>query len=162
MERERSAWENALNELVAQTKACEHTYGTLIQSDRYPTWQTYFKKRHFEERDFDKILADEYYAVNENKVVPDIRTETPIFEPLEKQLLEKNLSDREVIVLITANEEALVLQYQNLLAFDKLPKTTSALLQSQAEDLNSTIQSLRMDYNTKYRTGPTETQPRTL
>ncbi|MUH35588.1 hypothetical protein D9O36_07035 [Zobellia amurskyensis] len=158
MERERTAWENALNELVAETHACERTYGTLIQSDRYPTWLAYFKKRHFEEVDFEKILTNEYHAVTERKVARPAEVDKPIFESLETQLLEKNLSDKEVNVLITAKEQALVLQYQNLLAFGSLPKTTSALLQSQAEDLNSTLQSLRMDYNTKYKTGPIKSQ----
>ncbi|CAM4146815.1 hypothetical protein [Zobellia nedashkovskayae] len=158
MERERTAWENALNELIAQAHACERTYGTLIQSDRYPTWQAYFKKRHFEEKDFEKILADEYHAITQNEIPNSIQTDTPIFESVEKQLLEKNLSDREVNVLLTANEQDLVLHYQNLLAFNNLPKTTSALLQSQAEDLNNTIQSLKMEYNTKYKTGTIKTQ----
>ncbi|WP_289061015.1 hypothetical protein [uncultured Zobellia sp.] len=158
MERERTAWENALSELVAETHACQRMYGTLVQSDRYPTWLSYFKKRHFEEVDFEKILTDEYYAVTERKIARMAHIEHSIFESLENQLLEKNLSDKEINLLITSKEEALILKYQNLLAFGSLPKTTNALLQSQAEDLNSTLQNLRMDYNTKYKSGPIKSQ----
>ncbi|CAM3573846.1 hypothetical protein [Zobellia roscoffensis] len=157
MEKERSTWKNALHELITEMVAAEKVYGTLIQSDRYPTYQTYFKKRHFEQGDFTKILTDEYHAVTERKLIDPFTTDQPIFKPMERQLLEENLTDAQVNVLVTDKEQTLVLQYQNILAFSGMPKTTNALLQSQAEDINSTLQKLRMDYNTKYKTGPVKT-----
>ncbi|SIS42754.1 hypothetical protein SAMN05421766_101886 [Zobellia uliginosa] len=157
MEKERSTWENALHELVAETVAAERAYGSLIRSDRYPSYHAYFKKRHFEQRDFAKILTDEYHSVTERKMVAPFTGESPIFTPLEKQVLEDHLSDAQINVLITDREEALVLGYQKLLSLNGVPKTTKALLQSQAENLNSTLQKLRMDYNTIYRTGPIKT-----
>ncbi|WP_276165333.1 hypothetical protein [Zobellia alginiliquefaciens] len=157
MKKERSTWKNELHRLITEMVAAEKVYGTLIQSDRYPTYQAYFKKRHFEQGDFTKILTDEYRAVTERKIIEPFTTDQPIFAPLERQHLEENLTEAQINVLITDKEQALVLLYQSLLAFSGMPKTTNALLQSQAEDMNSTVQKLQMDYNTKYKSGPLKT-----
>lgn len=142
-----SEFELLINELWASEKA----FATLVQSDRYPQKQPYFKKRLFQHHHFTPILLDEFYAVQGRKPSETEFTTSPIFRDMEKRLLEENMADLELDTFLIEKEQALIGVYQSVLANRALPMTTKALLQSQAEVLNGYQQERLLDYRILHR-----------
>ena len=134
--------------------ASEKTYGTLVQSDRYPKKRTYFQKRHLQQQHSAHILADEFFIITGKKPIDPEKSDTSIFNSLESKLLENTLTEKEVDVLIMEKEQDLIVLYQRVLAHKALPGTTDAILQSQAEELNGFLNGLRIDYRINLRTEP--------
>ena len=97
---------------------------------------------------------EEYYVLTGAKPTSSEVENESIFKPIERKFLEETLTDREIDELIYDKERDLLLVYQSVLANPDLPGTTNAILQSQAEELNSLTQGLLLDYRIAYDAEP--------
>lgn len=148
-------WDVKLERLIAEIIDSEKIYGTLVQSDRYPRQRPLFKRRHFKQQHNSHILTDEFHTIIGRDLTKPQTLPEPIFKSMQTTLLEKNLTDSEVAILIIAKEQALLRLYQDVLTYPELPNTTNAIVQAQAEDLNNTLQGLRLDHRINSRTDAT-------
>lgn len=136
--------------LLSELTISEKAYATFVQADIYPHKRPYFLKNHFQRAAFTRVLLDEFETLGHRTTTKTNKGANAIFEPLERQVLEGNLSDSELDTLVINREQELLILYQDLLACD-LPNVTSAILQSQAEQLNNSLQALKTDLRIKTR-----------
>ncbi|WP_339709173.1 hypothetical protein [uncultured Kriegella sp.] len=146
MKKNSERWEDRAENLLAEIRAAKKAYSVFVTSDRYPHKQHFFKKQYFRLKAFVSILEDEMETVNGSN-----RLENPndqhIFEKMEFQILEGNLTDVEVDTLIVQKEQELLILYQEVLGL-YIPDVTKAILQSQAEELNNDLQKSKADLRT--------------
>ena len=142
-------WPIDLENLIIEIMVAEKVYGTIIQADRHPHKSPYFKKRHFKLQRFAHNLSEEFYILEGRKPSVSEKANLAIFNS--RNFLEDKMTDRELDFLIMEKEQALSVQYQKVLAYNSLPATTNAILQSQAEELNNLIQELLLDYKINLR-----------
>lgn len=143
-----------LENLVKELMASEKVYGTLAQSDRYPKKRPYFQKRRVKQQRFAQISNDEFFVIKGQNPVEPEKSDTSIFNSLERKLSGDTLTEKEVDLLIMEKEQDLIVLYQRVLAHKGLPGTTEALLQSQVEELNGSLYGLRLDYHINSITKP--------
>ncbi|HZJ18852.1 MAG TPA: hypothetical protein VFD35_00680 [Pricia sp.] len=151
MVRTENAWDVQLENLLTEIRASEKAYGTLVQSDRYPRFRPFFKKRYFRQQHSRMILDEEFEVIKGRSAKETGPKSNLIFSSLENRLLEDKMTDREIDALIIRSEEELLLKYQQVLSHPELPNVTDALLQSQAEEGNNLLQGLRTDYQINLR-----------
>lgn len=151
MVRTENAWDVQLENLLTEIRASEKAYGTLVQSDRYPRFRPFFKKRYFKQQHSRMILDEEFEVIKGRKAKENGPKSNLIFSSMENRLLEDKMTDREIDAIIIRSEEELLLKYQQVLSHAELPNVTDALLQSQAEEGNNMLQGLRTDYKINLR-----------
>lgn len=142
-------WRSDIDNLLAEIKAAEHVYGTLVAADVHPNKRPYFKKRHFTLAQDGKVLKEEFNTITGGKFPRSDRYKERIFEPLETMILEQPLNNGEVDALIVQKEQELVQLYQKVLARPIHSEVTVAILQSQAEELNNLLLGLKIDLQVK-------------
>jgi len=142
-------WLPNIETLLAELKAAEETYGTLVTADVYPHKRPYFKRRHFKMAYNALVLEDELDTITGGRYTrPDIAKDS-IFESMGTTILEKSMSNDEVDVLIFHKERELVQSYQKVLIYQNLPGVTISILQSQTEELNDLLLGLIIDLQVK-------------
>lgn len=150
MERnENTNWISGIDHLLAEIRTAEYAYGTLVTADVYPSRRPYFKKRHFQLAQHGKVLEEELNTITGGKFPTSDRGKARIFEPLETTILEQPLDRDEVDALLVQKEQELVQLYQEVLSRPIHSTVTSAILQSQAEELNNLLLGLRIDLQVK-------------
>lgn len=146
MKKNSERWEDSAENLLAEIQAAKKAYSVFVTSDRYPHKQHFFKKQYFRLKAFARVLEDEMKTVNgTNKL--ERRNDDHIFEKMEFQILEGNLTDVEVDTLIAQKEQELLILYQEVLSL-YIPGVTKAILQAQAEELNNDLQRSKADLRT--------------
>ncbi|HET8736351.1 MAG TPA: hypothetical protein VFM69_07115 [Pricia sp.] len=137
-------WEPKADILLSELKASKEAYATCIQADIYPQKRPYFEKIYEQRAVFYTILREEFNLLWHKEKDGSMTLPDPIFEPMERRILEEKLTDRELDLLIVQKEQKLLDLYQKLLIYD-WPNVTKAFLQSQAEQLNDEIYALQLD-----------------
>ncbi len=143
-------WKLAAKSLLFELEASKKAYASFIQADIFPHKRPYFEKSYRERSTFGDRLHYEFNVVAYESHSPSIRTNEPIFGPMELNVLEGNLTNGVLDKLIVQKEEELLALYQKLVSYD-LPNITVALLQSQAETLNNNLLALKLDLRINIR-----------
>lgn len=138
-------WVTSIENLLVEVKDAEKAYGTLVTADVYPHKHPYFKKRHFKMAYNAMVLEDELDTITEGQYSKPDTTKGSIFAPMETMILEKSMSNDEIDALILQKEQELVQFYQKVLTYRNLPNVTTAILQSQAEEVNNLLLGLKID-----------------
>jgi hypothetical protein len=146
MKKDKNDWVKDTGKLIIVMKAIENAYATFVLSDRFPIKNTYFLKRHLELKHFAQIIDEELDLFTYSKPENTILENKPSLMWFEQILLEEPLSDLEVDCLIMNKELELLAMYQAVLSNKMLPNGFKTIIQSQTEELNNLLQTLKLEY----------------
>ncbi len=145
MKNDNERWETKFEDLLYEIMASKDAYEKLRVANKYPLKNTFFEYQARQRTAFGQILADEIHVVTNRKPQIDYEDERRIFIPIPEVLLEGKMSSIETDQWVAQKEQELIYRYQDLLLHIELPNTTSAILQSQAGQLNNQLKKLEID-----------------
>lgn len=131
---------NLLSEIIASADA----YDRLAAANHYPASNLFFRHQQQQRTRFAHLLAQEYHVIHKVSWnnYPVSEHAYIHFPPA---LTDGNMEPLDVEAWVIEKEQELVFSYQRVLTRTDLTDVTYAILESQAEEINNTLQKLHME-----------------
>ncbi|MGB6151609.1 MAG: hypothetical protein WBG48_06420 [Pricia sp.] len=139
---------NGLNRLCNELKRLREAYLEAQNAGTYPGLNALIVEQYAQKSEFLKILNEEYQVLRGDRAKMVEVKGRLIGNDFAQTLSESHHTKDYLYRSIIEQETTLVEKYRQLLLSERLPGTTDAILQAQAEQINANIEKLELDRRT--------------